>query len=171
MKYYLNKKEVDVLRLLWFHFYGSFWRYRIDLGWYQKQNRIIRNNGQMESFGDAFGFRRIDAQPLRIRSTFCFLYHYGWVNSNEAMQKRYDNAAQIGFSDKNKNSIFTDGYGNLERFPAYFGTHPAVMKEVLQHHHLSQEDFRLIRRKSWWNPFFWMRLRYKTGRRIKKRIV
>ncbi len=171
MRYYLNRRDVDALRFWWFHFYGSFWRYRIDFGWYQKQDRIIRNNKQIESYGDAFGFRRMDGKPLRTRLTFCYLYHYGWVNSNEAMQRRCDNASAIGFMDKNKNNSFDGGYGDLNRFPSYLGTHPKVMEETIQQHHLSREDYNMIRRKFWWNPLFWIRLRYKTWRRVKERIV
>jgi len=171
MRYYLNRKEVDALRLWWFHFYGSYWRYRIDFGWYQKQDRIIRNNNQIESYGDAFGFRRIDGKRLRTRLGFCYLYHYGWVNSNEAMQKRCANAAEIGFMDKNKNNTFTGGYGDLNRFPSYWGTHPAVMKALVENHNLSREDFNLLRKRLWWNPLFWFRPRYKTARRVKERIT
>jgi hypothetical protein len=171
MRYYLNQKNVDALRFKWFHFFGSFWRYRIDFGWYQKQDRIIRNNREIESYGDAFGFRRIDGKPLRTRWSRCYLYHYGWVNSNEAMQKRCDNAQEIGFMDKSKNNSFTGGYGDLNRFPVYLGTHPAVMNGLIQNHHLSQEDFQTIRRQLWWNPCLWLRLRYKTGRRVKERIT
>ena len=170
MRFYLNRQEVDVLRFGWFHFYGSFWRYRIDFGWYQKQDRIIRNNQTIESYGDAFGFRRIDGKDLRRASAFCYLYHYGWVNSTEAMQKRCDNAAQIGFMDWSKNNSLSDGYGDLNRFPAYGGTHPAVMKNIVDHHPLSLEDFKEIRRKFWWNPCLWVRLRIKTGRRMKTRM-
>jgi len=171
MRYYLNKKDVDALRFWWFHFYGSFWRYRVDFGWYQKQDRIIRNNGQIESHGDAFSFRRIDGKALRTGLTHCYLYHYGWVNSNIAMQSRCDNALEIGFMDKNKNNSFTGGYGYLDRFPAYLGTHPAVMKEMVEQHPLSREDFDTIRKKLWWSPALWFRLRYKTGNRVKERII
>jgi hypothetical protein len=171
MRYYLDKKDVDALRFWWFHFYGSFWRYRVDFGWYQKQDRIIRNNKQIESYGDAFGFRRIDGQSLRTRLTYGYLYHYGWVNSNEAMQKRCDNASAIGFMDKAKNSSFGGGYGDLNRFPSYMGNHPAVMKDTVDQHPLSREDFDFLRRKLWWNPLFWLRVRYKTGRRVKERIT
>ena len=171
MRYYLNQKDVDALRFWWFHFYGSFWRYRIDFGWYQKQDRIIRNNKQIESYGDAFCFSRTDGKPLRTRLAFCYLYHYGWVNSNEVMKKRNDNASVIGYMDKNKNNPLTGGYGDLNRFPSYLGTHPAVMKEMVENHHLSREDFNIIRRKFRWNPAFWLRLRYKTGRRVKERIT
>jgi glycosyltransferase involved in cell wall biosynthesis len=171
MQHYLNQKNVDALRLWWFHFYGSFWRYRIDSGWYQKQDRIIRNNGHIESYGDAYGFRRIDGKPLRTRLTFCYLYHYGWANSKEAMKKRYDNASAIGYMNKKMSIPIKDDFGDLNRFPAYLGTHPAVMKEKVAGHQLSREDFDIIRRKLWWNPAFWLRLRYKTGRRVKERIA
>jgi len=171
MRRYLNDKDVDVLRFKWFHFYGSFWRYRIDSGWYQKQDRIVRNNGQIESYGDAFGFRRIDGKPLRSRWSNSYLYHYGWVNSNEAMQKRCANAAEIGFVDKGKNNSFTEGYGDLDRFPSYLGTHPAVMQDMVEQHQLSRDDLRKIRHKLWWNPALWLHLRYKTGRRLKERVI
>jgi glycosyltransferase involved in cell wall biosynthesis len=171
MHYYLNKKDVDALRFWWFHFYGSYWRYRIDFGWYQKQDRIIRNNRQIESHGDAFSFRRVDGKPLRVRQTYCYLYHYGWVNSNEAMQKRWVNSSAMGFMDKDKNNAHDDGYGDLKRFPAYWGTHPAVVKEIVEQHQLSREDLRRIQRQLWWNPVYWFRPRFKTWRRGRERIV
>ena len=59
--------------------------------------------------------------PLRIRLTFCYLYHYGWVNSNDAMQKRLKNATAIGFMDKGKNNLICRRIWGLEPFPALFG--------------------------------------------------
>src|SRR5438477_1288248 len=56
MSQHLDDKNVEAFRFHWLHFYGSYYRYRIDSGWYQKQDRIIRNNGQIESIGDAYGF-------------------------------------------------------------------------------------------------------------------
>ncbi len=44
MQKYLNDDNVDTLRFKWLHFYGSFNRYRIDSGWFQKEDRIIKNN-------------------------------------------------------------------------------------------------------------------------------
>ena len=163
---------VDALRFQWLHFYGSYYRYRVDHGWYQKQDRIIRNNGMIESFGDAYGFKRKDGQDLRRQNTGCFVYHYGWVQPREVMAQRRANAAGIGFVSLAEHESGKEySYGDLNRFPVYFGTHPQVIEERIAAHPLSREDKRSIDRKYWWFPAKWFRARYKTGRRVRERIV
>lgn len=172
MKENLKNTKVDALRFKWLHFYGSFWRYRIDAGWYQKQDRIIRNNGTIESYGDAFAFRRKDGKALRSRPTGVLLYHYGWVHSNEVMAKRRINAEQIGFIEQAE--TMPQGrfeYGDLNRFPVYFGTHPSTMKPKVKAHVLSQQDLKTIKKKYWWNPLKIFHVRYKTGRRVRTKIA
>lgn len=171
MMRHLNDQSVDALRFKWLHFFGSFWRYRVDSGWYQKQDRIIRNNGTIESYGDAFAFRRKDGKPLNSRQTNCLLYHYGWVNSLEDMKKRSANAIQIGYGDDKKTDSLTSGYGDLTRFPAYVGSHPNVMAALIKGHGLSGRDWHGINRSCWWNPCLWFRVRYKTFRRVKQAII
>ncbi|MBI5150758.1 MAG: glycosyltransferase [Candidatus Omnitrophica bacterium] len=171
MRRYQDDPGVDALRFQWLHFYGSYYRYRIDRGWYQKQDRIIRNNGMIESFGDAYAFRRKDGQELRRRNTGCFIYHYGWVQPQEVMAQRRANAEEIGFvslADKERDKKYS--YGDLNRFPAYFGTHPKVMEERTAAHSLSRDDWKNIGRKYWWFPGKWLRARCKTGKRVKERI-
>jgi len=167
----LNDLSFDVLRFKWLHFYGSHYRYRIDKGWYQKQDRIIRNDGTIESYGDAFAFRRKDGQDLRTKNTGCFIYHYGWVFTEEVMAKRRLNQGEIWSEDRDREKE-TGRYefGNLNRFPIYFGTHPSVMKDLVNRHPISQEDWRNIECGYWWNPLKWLRIRYKTGKRIKFKI-
>jgi glycosyltransferase involved in cell wall biosynthesis len=164
--------EVEALRFKWFHFYGSYYRYRIDSGWYQKQDRIIRNNGQIESFGDAFGFRRKDGQPLKRRPTGCFLYHYGWVQPGDIMAERRLNAAQIGFVELTEEERKREyEFGDLKRFPAYFGSHPKVMQQKILTHSVSQTDLKYIRQQYWWHPLQMLQVRYKTFRREKRKIT
>ncbi len=172
MERHLDNAEVDALRFQWLHFYGSYYRYRVDGGWYQKQDRIIRNNGIIESCGDAYGFARKDGQNLRRENTGCFVYHYGWVQTEEIMAQRRLNAEQIGFvslGDNERQQVYT--YGDLNRFPAYFGTHPQVMKQKVADHGPSQEDKENIERKYWWFPPRWFKTRYKTGKRVKEKII
>ena len=171
MTKYLKDPTVDALRFRWLHFYGSYYRYRVDSGWYQKQDRIIRLNGQMESYGDAYAFKRKDDRPLQVKNTGCLLYHYGWVQPQEVMAQRRLNAAQIGFvqlTDSERQSQYQ--YGDLDRFPVYFGTHPEVMRAKVVEHRLSREDWEYIRHRFWWHPALIFRLRYKTPKRVKHKI-
>lgn len=171
MRKYLNDENVEALRFRWMHFYGSYYRYRVDRGWFQKQDRIIRNNGQIESFGDAYGFKRKDGRPLKRKNTGCLLYHYGWVHSEDMMTQRRVNAEKIGFTSLRQEEREEDySYGDLNRFPPYFGSHPAVMQERVAAHALSREDLRQVNRQWWWHPAKIAGIRYKTSKRIKTRI-
>lgn len=171
MAQHIRNDKVDCLRLPWLHFYGSYYRYRIDAGWFQKSERIIKNNGTIESCGDAAGFRRKDGRDLKRIKTRCLLYHYGWVHSGEVMAHRRWNAEQIGFArlqPEERKSEYV--FGDLNRFPIYFGEHPCVMKERVQNHALSQEDWHNICRRYWYHPAKIFRIRYKTGKRIGYRM-
>jgi hypothetical protein len=163
--------DVDALRFYWFHFYGSYYRYRIDRGWYQKQDRIIRNNGKVESFGDAYAFQRKDGSDIRRKSTGAYLYHYGWVQPEDLMAQRRKNAEDIGFVRLQDNERGREySFGDLNRFPVYYGTHPQRMHKRIAEHSLSQNDFQEIRKKYWWYPPFVLKIRYKTGLRVKEKI-
>jgi glycosyltransferase involved in cell wall biosynthesis len=171
MEKYLNNPKVDAIRFMWLHFYGSFYRYRVDSGWFQKEDRIIKNNGVIESFSGAFGFRRKDGKSLRRKRTMCIIYHYGWVQSPDVMTQRRVNAEKIGFTklcEEDRERAYD--YGDLNRFPVYFGTHPSVMNDRIANHDLSRRDWKNITKKYWWSPLRWFRIRYKTPIRIRKRI-
>lgn len=171
MQQTVDDPSVDALRFRWLHFYGSYYRYRIDRGWYQKQCRIIRNNGEVESCGDAYSFHRCDGHPLKEKNTGCFLYHYGWVQPNDVMAQRRVNAENIGFvSLKEEERVDQYSYGDLNRFPVYFGRHPMTMQEKVAAHELSCEDWNDISRRYWWHPAKIFRIRYKTGKRVRHSI-
>jgi len=171
MSKYLNNPDIEALRFAWLHFYGSYYRYRVDSGWFQKQDRIIRNNGMMQSFVDAYGFERKDKLPLNRKKTGCFIYHYGWVQSPDLMTQRRVNAERIGFTQLYSEERTKDyDFGSLDRFPAYFGTHPAVMTERILNHKLSVLDWKNISKRYWWFPLKWFRVRFKTPLRKKRRI-
>lgn len=172
MEKHLHDENVDAFRFNWLHFYGSYYRYRIDRGWFQKQDRIIRNNGQIESCIDAWAFRRKDGQPLRSKRTHCLLYHYGWVHPGDIMTARRLMAEKLydapRLTDEQKKRAYN--YGDLNRFPPYFGSHPSVMKELIDGHELSRQDWADIERRYWWHPMKWLRARYKTFKRVKEAI-
>ncbi|MCB9771392.1 MAG: glycosyltransferase [Candidatus Omnitrophica bacterium] len=169
MTKHLHDEDVDAFRFKWLHFFGSYHRYRIDGAWFQKQDRIIRNNGTMESCIDAWTFQRKDGKPLRRVKTDCLLYHYGWVHPGEIMTQKRVVAeyfyAPPALTEKQKKEVYD--YGDLNRFAPYFGSHPAVMKDLISVHSLSAKDWRDIERRYWWHPMKQLKARYKTSRRVK----
>ena len=167
----LKDSSVDGLRLRWLHFYGSYCRYRIDQGWFQKQCRIIRNNGGIESCKDAWTFERKDKRPMKVINSGSLLYHYGWVQPGEVMGQRRQNARLLWnqeLTDRDRAAVYE--YGDLNRFPIYYGSHPEVMNELVAAHVLSGDDWNEIRQRFWWHPFLYLRPRRKTWRRVKEKI-
>ena len=110
---------------------------------------------------------------MRTKQVECFLYHYGWVQTPEMMTQRRVNAEQIYETPELKEEEKTTDYqyGDLNRFPAYFGSHPKVMEGKVNSHKLSQEDLKSISKCFWWHPARILKLRYKTFKRVKERIV
>lgn len=145
---YLNRREIRGLRFEYLHFYGSYYRYRIGPGWFQKENRIIRNNGNIISVEDAKGFMTRDGQHLRWVKTGACIYHYGWVHPPEIMTRRRVMANEFGFTaipltEEELSSGYD--YGELEDFPIFTGSHPAVMRDRINRHELSKKDLERIR--------------------------
>jgi len=172
MRKYLEDEKIEGFRFKWMHFYGSFYRYRVDPPWFQKQDRIVRNNGNIKAYSGAWGFKRKDDTPINAIKTPCFIYHYGWVNNPEIMSKRRRNAEQLGYANLSDNEQKMEyQFGKLSRFPIYFGMVPETMQNIAKTHQISCDDFKQIKQRYWWSPFFWFRLRYKTFLRPKVAIV
>ena len=169
MEKYLKNEKVEGFKLQWLHFYESFYRYRIDGGWFQKQVRIIRNNATIKSLEDAWGFEKRDKSPLGMIRTPCFLYHYGWVNHTCGIETRIqrDISGICTGIPEHKNSR---SYKDIRKMPVYFGTHPAVMEDIVACHEISKKDFAFIKKRYFWNPLLWFRIRYKTGKRLRSKL-
>ncbi len=168
---YVDNYAVEGFKLRWLHFYGSFYRYRIDPPWFQKQIRIVRNNSNICSHDGAWGFRKNNGDNLKVIKTPCFVYHYGWVNEGKIMAARRRNAERLGYAqlgDNEKNDIYD--FGDLSRFPIYFGTHPKVIQDIIKKHSLSVKDWHNVKKKYFWSPLLWFRIRYKTFLRTKHSI-
>ena len=143
------------------HFYGD---YRSCNPWfYHRAVRAIRNDGQVESCGDAVGFwLKADQGYLqsvhreRVRPSGATMYHYGWVKPSRVLLEkfRYQVARHHGDQPGKeqaallaKDAYDFDEYAIMKTF---FGTHPAVMTErVLQYPILDPK------RNRWLEPAFY----------------
>ena len=126
-----DDQEVDALRFRFLHFEGTY----AYVNWvrYWKQCRLVRNDGRLQSVGDAAGFGRLDGRGLRVRRTGAKIYHYGWARAPEvlkaktlAFQKLYHDDAYVAARYGELPAEYLSDVDIAFRFR---GTHPAVMAE------------------------------------------
>lgn len=120
------------------HFYGDYWS--CNPWFYHRAVRIIRNNGQVESCGDAVGFwYKADHGYLqsvhrdRIRPSGGTIYHYGWVKDPRVLLEkfRYQVARHHGDAPgpEQARMLAKDLYEfeEYDMMKNFTGSHPAVM--------------------------------------------
>jgi len=158
MQRFAGDSSAEALRFEYLHFYGSYWRYK-NKGWYQKENRIIKNNGSIVSVGDGKGFMTKDGQHLKRIKTGAYIYHYGWVNPIQIMKERRINAQDLGYIDTLGTARLSEEstYKGMEELPVFLGSHPALMKKRIVSHELSRQDWQKIYQRNRFNPYFWVR--------------
>ncbi len=143
------------------HFYGD---YRSCNPWfYHRAVRIVRNDGQVESCGDAVGFwLKADQGYLqsehkdRVRPSGATIYHYGWVKAPRVLldKIRYQSARhhgdQLGAQDARllaKEAYEFEDYDIMKNFS---GTHPAVMADRVRRYPALKPG-----RNRWLRPAFY----------------
>ncbi len=143
------------------HFYGD---YRSLNPWfYHRAVRIIRNDGQVESFGDAVGFcLKADQGYLqtrhkdRVKSSGATMFHYGYVKPPRVLldKMRYQVARHHGDhpGPDQARLLAQEVYGFEDYYimKNFNGTHPRVMADrIARHTPLAP------RRNRWLEPDFY----------------
>ena len=125
--------EVDALRFRFLHFEGTY--AYVNYVRYRKQCRVVRNDGRLQSVGDAAGFGRKDGRPLRVRRTGAKIYHYGWARAPHllrvktmAFQKLYHDDAWVR---ERYEEVPEDYFSDVDIAFRFRGTHPAAMRETI----------------------------------------
>ncbi|MGQ0811855.1 MAG: hypothetical protein ACT4OO_11620 [Nitrospiraceae bacterium] len=150
------------------HFYGD---YRSLNPWfYHRAVRIIRNDGQVESCGDAVGFwLKADQGYLqsrhkdRIRPSGATIYHYGWVKSPTVLldKFRYQIARHHGDQPgpEQVRMLAQDAYqfAEYDIMKNFTGVHPAVMADRIRGYPVLKSE-----RNRWLKPAFYRAL-FKRG--------
>jgi glycosyltransferase involved in cell wall biosynthesis len=161
MREALAKPNILGLSFRYLHFYGDY--YSINPWFYHRAVRIIRNNGEVESFGDAVGFcNKSTNEFLHPQDRRQCLYpgarvfHYGYVKDPRVLVEKVRYQASRHHGDEipeeqarklEKERYEFDQYDILKEFR---GSHPRVMSNRLKGaRHL------LPRRNRWLNPRFY----------------
>lgn len=143
MRRHLGNPEIKGLLFRYLHFIADFWS--TNPWFYHKAVRIIRNNGEVESCGDAVGFHlKATQQYLQsgpkewIASSGGRVFHYGWVKDPKTMvakkreQVRAYHGSCIPAEEARQlahDSFQFEDYAMLKEFS---GSHPAVMADRLR---------------------------------------
>ena len=125
--------RVDALRFRFLHFEGTY--AYVNYVRYRKQCRIVRNNGQVISVGDAAGFARADGRKLRIRRSGATIYHYGWARAPEVLRRKTLAFQKLYHDDRwvaeHYAEVPAEYLSDVDIAFRYRGSHPAAMREVI----------------------------------------
>lgn len=134
-----DNKQVDGLLFEYKHFYGHYKYVGIGRRWYKDEIRIIRNDKRIRSYKDAQGFRTIDNKKLRVKKTWAFIYHYGWVKSPIAQQAKQASFHKMWHDDEwmknNIPQVEEFDYNNIDLLAEYKGSHPKVFENRIRSAH------------------------------------
>jgi hypothetical protein len=138
MARHLGNTVVKGLLFRYLHFIADYWS--LNPWFYHKAVRIIRNNGEIESCGDAVGFhfkptqQYLQSGPKEwLADSGARMFHYGWVKDPKTMLAKVKE--QVGVYHGNhpppeqarlytQESFQYDDYAVLKDF---HGRHPSVM--------------------------------------------
>jgi hypothetical protein len=161
MQTHLRNPDVKGLVFRYLHFVGDYWS--TNPWFYHKAVRVIRNNGEVESCGDAVGFHlKATKQYLQsgprewLASSEGRVFHYGWVKDPKTMLVKKREMTHVYHGDApppSEAKLYTQDtfefadYGILKGFS---GSHPRVM-----HERVRQSPVLRPRRNRWLRPAFY----------------
>lgn len=129
---YQNDKKVAGLLFKYLHFYGTYDYVGDSRKWYHKEVRIIKNDKKIAAFKDAQGFR-VGGEKIAVKPIEAYIYHYGWVKSQEQMIQKQKYVSQFWVSEEKMQEViaaenFFD-FSDFDSLAKFTDTHPAVMEK------------------------------------------
>lgn len=139
MKANLDNRSVKGLLSRYLHFMGDYWS--LNPWFYHRAVRVIRNNGEIESCGDAVGFHvKATRQYLQsgprewLADSGARMFHYGWVKEPKTMLAKKREQVTVytdRLSPADERQIASEAwiFEEYDILKNFTGTHPAVMRE------------------------------------------
>ena len=143
MRRHLGNLEVKGLLFRYLHFVADYWT--TNPWFYHKAVRIIRNNGEVESCGDAVGFH-LKATQQYLQSgpkewlpySDAHIFHYGWVKDPKTMLAKVKEQIAVyhGTTPPPEQAALyqqkTFQYEDYAVLKDFVGQHPSVMRERIR---------------------------------------
>jgi len=140
MRTYHRRPEVKGLIFRYLHFYGDY--HSVNPWFYHRAVRIVRNNGEVESCGDAVGFHfKATGQYLQsgprqwLAPSSGRVFHYGWVKDPKTMLAKKQEMTTVYHGDApppSEAKLYTQDtfeFEDYEILQEFRGSHPRVMNE------------------------------------------
>lgn len=163
---HLADRRVDGLLFNYLHFYGTYDYVGDSRKWYDKEVRLIRNDKSIRAYRDAQGFRR-NREKIRVKPAHAWVYHYGWVKSEEKMRSKVANMVhyweEMGKKGGAPEELFNPN--DFESLVKFEGTHPAVYLERIRNKNW-QVNFDVSKKKFSFKDWLLYRLEKITGKRL-----
>jgi glycosyltransferase involved in cell wall biosynthesis len=123
---------VEALVFDYFHFYGTPEFVADSPAWYRRECRLIRNT--IRSYAPDGQYWLITGNHKKPRNPQAALanahiYHYGWVRSNQAMQKKLDQVSKFWSHDA---PVIRYSQFDAQVLQLFTGTHPKLVKFWLE---------------------------------------
>ena len=131
-RHYLDDERVEALTFDYYHFYGNANSYLDSPGWYRRAARIIRNSIRSYAPDGLYWHVLTDKSKIlrypNAAHTGAFIYHYGWVRSEEEMNRKLENVQK--YWNKSHKPI---DYGKIDQkiIFQFNGSHPSIIREWL----------------------------------------
>lgn len=142
IKKYHSNPDVEALVFDYYHFYGNASWVADSPAWYRRECRLIRNT--IRSYAPDGQYWLVMNEHKKPRNPNAALanahiYHYGWIRSNEAMQKKLDQISRY-WSNKSAPVI---NYGDFdpEVLRKFVGVHPDIILPWIEN--FSEKNFKL----------------------------
>jgi len=161
MRDHLADASIVGFTFLYLHFYGDYWS--LNPWAYHRAVRIIRNDGQVESCGDAVGFwLKADQGWLqsvhkdRIKPSGATIYHYGWVKPPRVLLDKFRYQVARHHGDKpgveQAKMLAQEAYEfeDYDIMKNFSDSHPAVMADRVQRYPVLKPG-----RNRWLQPAFY----------------
>ncbi|MHB8520304.1 MAG: glycosyltransferase family protein [Limisphaerales bacterium] len=152
----LDNPGIQGLLVDYTHFYGSFWTEVNSLGWYYKEVRVVRRDPRIRAWGGAQGFRTTNGQKLWVKDSSGRYFHYGYALEPAQARIKVGNLADVYGDTKSVQDAARRParfYDDDQKVKPFTGTHPAVMKEMVEAAHwtyVSRNPLIRFRREYFW---------------------